>query len=282
MQERCHGILRPIHLYSKEKVISMNCNVLLCMKVSEKKWIEKLRNGEACFNQIDSYIKKSIDDKNDDQGDKYEAVFARIKKTDKRLQELRKRFGEDLEEIQDDSDNYVLLRRKSARRILVFCLYGVKAENLKHVDGSYDDSDAEIIRCKGKYEFSKRMFEDFLKISNVYGFYASAGHLFENIEKALNNNNITYRKEVIRYELDPVEEFYFEPDEKYSELMFKRKDLSYQQEIRYWLLNYSSDRLILNYKKLKDNSCGYFEGRSYVVFNLAFITNKLFSTVVKP
>lgn len=37
----------------------MKYDIELCMKVSEKQWIESLRNGTVCFNPIEVFIKKA-------------------------------------------------------------------------------------------------------------------------------------------------------------------------------------------------------------------------------
>lgn len=103
--------------------------VLLGMKISQKKWIEKLRNGSACFNTVNFYIEKGLSGGNDEQGDKYEGVFARLLKHDSKVEEMEKLLKDDLEVILDGE--YVLLRRKSARTIPVFCIYGLYIEDAK-------------------------------------------------------------------------------------------------------------------------------------------------------
>ena len=55
-------------------------DLVLCMKISQQKWIEKLQNGEAWFGAINEYIKKAEESGNNEQGDKYEGVFARCRK----------------------------------------------------------------------------------------------------------------------------------------------------------------------------------------------------------
>ena len=104
----------------------MTYNIELCMKVSEKRWIESLRNGKACFNPVETFITKAETGGNNEQGDKYEGIFARIKANDVRLVNLRKCYEDDLEEI--DDDGYVLLRRKSSRKVPIFCSYGIRRD----------------------------------------------------------------------------------------------------------------------------------------------------------
>ena len=56
----------------------MTYNIELCMKVSEKRWIESLRNGKECFNPVETFITKAETGGNNEQGDKYEGIFARM------------------------------------------------------------------------------------------------------------------------------------------------------------------------------------------------------------
>lgn len=65
----------------------MKYDIELCMKVSEKQWIESLQNGTACFNPVDVFIKKAERNGNNEQGDRYEGVFARLHTNDKRVGE---------------------------------------------------------------------------------------------------------------------------------------------------------------------------------------------------
>ena len=58
-----------------------------------------------------------------------------------------------------------------------------------------------------------------------------------------------------------TKEFYFEPDSDYSELNHKRRDLEYQHEIRYHLLDFPRDReYLLDYVPLSERSCGIAPG----------------------
>ena len=68
-----HGISSGIHWCEEEKV--MKYDIELCMKVSEKQWIESLRNGTVCFNPIEVFIKKAEKNGNNEQGDRYGRHF---------------------------------------------------------------------------------------------------------------------------------------------------------------------------------------------------------------
>lgn len=228
------------------------------MKVSEKRWIESLRNGKACFNPVETFITKAETGGNNEQGDKYEGIFARIKANDVRLADLRNRLGDDLEEI--DDDGYVLLRRKSSRKVPIFCTYGIREDELKIRENSIHKEAGEY-KCTVDYDFPDMMYNDFLDCRDVWGFYASSGHFCAALDEALDKNHLSYAKAVISYDIDPTKEFYFEPDRDYSELNHKRKKLEYQHEIRYRLLNFPRDReYLLDYVPLSEHSCGVAPG----------------------
>ena len=111
------------------------------------------------------------------------------------------------------------------------------------------------------YNFPTRIYNGFLDSSDVWGFYASSGHFCAALEKALGDNNLTYGKAVINYDIELNKEFYFEPTENYSELIHKRKELEYQHEIRY-ILPFSprDEKYLLKYAPLAENSCGIAPG----------------------
>ena len=60
--------------------MSNTTKAMLYVKIAEDKWAEKLKDGCAWFGTINGYIKKAEEEHNDEQGDKYEGVFARLKK----------------------------------------------------------------------------------------------------------------------------------------------------------------------------------------------------------
>lgn len=234
----------------------MSYNIELCMKVNEKIWIEKLRNGEACFNSIDYFIKKSEDKGNDEQGDKFEGIFGRIKKTDHRFTMLKEQLGNDLETI-DDGD-YIILRRISARSIPIFCMYGILREDIHIKPESVCLENGEYIGY-ARYDFPEKIYKEFLDSgsNDLWGFYCSAGHLHNELDKSLQNKNIKFKKVKIKYDIDLTKEFLLELNKNYSEVSHKRIDLIYQHEIRYYLLDFTpKNPYILNYDPLSNNSCG--------------------------
>lgn len=236
----------------------MEYSIDLYMKVNRKKWIESLRDGTVCFNPVETFIKEAENDGNNEQGDKYEGIFARIKANDVLLVKLRKRFGEDLEEI--DENGYVLLRRKSSRKVPIFCVYGIRRDELNIRENSIYEENGELT-CTADYTFPDKIYNGFIDCSDVWGYYASPQHFCQAIEKALDEHLLLYKKTVIIYDIDLTKEFYFEPDNDYSELTHKRKDLLYQHEIRYRLLNFPRDeKYLMEYEPLSNHSCGIAPG----------------------
>lgn len=222
------------------------------------------------FNPVGFFIKKAEEKGNNEQGDRYEGIFARIKATDKRLAELKERFRDDLEIIPDSE--HVLLRRKSVRKIPIFCMYGVRRDELEIKEDTICKKDGEYMG-KAIYHFPEQIYHGFLDSDNAWGFYASSGHFMEAIEQALEKNNLCYKKVVIAYDFDLNKEFFFEPNEEYSELNHKRLDLQYQHEVRYYLLNNPQEKgFTLNYEPLSERSCGIAENEVYMEMNCVLET----------
>lgn len=236
----------------------MKYNIDLCIKVGEKKWIELLRNGTACFNPVNVFIRKAETENNNEQGDKYESIFARLKSGDERIKEMKTRFGKNLEIIQDD--DYVLLRRKSSRNIPIFCVYGVRRDELNLQEESVHKENGKYIGTV-VYNIPQKIYDGFLGTEDVWGLYASSGHFFAALEKALDVNHLKCERAVINYDIELDKEFYFEPTENYPELMHKRKELEYQHEIRYVLPFFPRNKeYLLEYEPLAKESCGTIQG----------------------
>ncbi|MBR3920061.1 MAG: hypothetical protein IKJ59_15270 [Clostridia bacterium] len=240
-------------------------DLILCMKISQQEWIEKLRDGEAWFGAIDGYIKKAEESNNNEQGDKYEGVFARCKKNSVIIQDSQQRFGDDLEII--DDGEYCFLRRKSSRLMLAFCMYGIKKNELE-LFGEIDCTN-EIKTCEFKYNFEPKMYESFLQDgtlpSEVAGFYGSAGHIIDSIGEALIKNNYKWKIKIVNYDIDLTKEFYIEPQSDYPELWHKRKDLAYQHEIRFIIYNKLQNLkgVVINYSPISTSSANIAMGQLY-------------------
>lgn len=241
--------------------------VLAGMKVGEEIWIKKLLNGSACFSPVADFIEKGENENNNEQGDKYEGVFARLKKNDSRISLMEEKLRNDLEKIEDG--DYILLRRKSSRTIPVFCLYGFYKEDAKIIEQS-----SNIIRLK--LVPSPKMYHEFLngidseqENKTAWTLFFSLGHLQNNIQNALDDEHVNYKFTKVKYDLFDENEFFIEPTNDYSELAHKAKRLSYQKEIR-WILSdiHQKTKYILPYSPLEKESIGCHEGMSNFQFEV--------------
>lgn len=104
-----------------------NTDALQLFRFSEQRWIDKLIEGDVSFSCPGAFIHQAKMTGNNDQGDLFEGVFARLKYGDTKVTSLRKTLGKDLEIIPDGE--YVMLRRKSSRRNLSFVIMGTLLKN---------------------------------------------------------------------------------------------------------------------------------------------------------
>lgn len=243
--------------------MSNTTKAMLYVKIAEDKWAEKLKDGCAWFGTINGYIKKAEEEHNDEQGDKYEGVFARLKKGSPVIEECFDRYGDDLESFEENG--FVLLRRKSSKRMCAFCVYGIhEGSNLEIIsEEPYKDG---LVLAELRYVISKEMFEKFLNGKKVEdeeatGVYMSPGHLDEALQKAMERKGRKFRRGVVVYDIDLTTEFCLDLDnvvnENYGELFHKRKDLSYQNECRTIIWNNDPEKngIAVHYKRLRKESC---------------------------
>ena len=243
--------------------MSNTTKAMLYVKIAEDKWAKKLKDGCAWFGTINGYIKKDEEEHNDEQGDKYEGFFARLKKESPIIEECRNRYGNDLETSEDG--DFVLLRRKSSKRMCAFCVYGIhEGSNLKIVsEEPYRDG---MTLARFKHTISKEMYEKFItgtRVENadVTGVYMSPGHLDEALQKCMERKFRKFWSGVVVYDIDLTKEFCLDLDdvvnENYGELFHKRKDLSYQNECRTIIWNNDPEKngIAVHYKRLRKESC---------------------------
>lgn len=241
-------------------------NLVLCMKISQEIWIKKLQGGSVWFGFINNFIKQAEETGNNEQGDKYEGVFAHVKRDSKIIRKYQERFGSDLEIINDSE--YCFLRRKSCKKVAVFCMYGVKNTDLK-IGDTYFDNDTGKRKGHFRYDIDEKMYNSFLRDGtlpeSVAGYYCSAGHLIGAIEKALNNNHYTWNRKMVTYDIDIEQEFAIEPTSGYPELWHKRKDLSYQHEVRFAILDSIKEEkgIEITIDSIKTNSGNFALGKLY-------------------
>ncbi|MBE6836038.1 MAG: hypothetical protein E7515_07305 [Ruminococcaceae bacterium] len=247
----------------------MEKEAVLLLKINDEKWIKKLKNGEVCFNRSGFFIEKALKDNNNEQGDLFEGVFAHIHKGNTLLVESISKHGSDLEII--DDGNYVFLRRKSSRNRPIFCMYGITIDDLVV---NKKDIEKGTNKAKAIYNMPTKMYEGFLDNSNdnlfsAWGFYASAGFFQDSLKQALKSKNYSYLCKMVSYDLDLSQEFYIEPTPDYPELFHKRKDLSYQHEVRYVLPKDStSDKIIINMEPISNHSAGIAKGNLLMEFTV--------------
>lgn len=90
------------------------------LKFGKRIWVERFAYGELSFSCAGKYISDYQCTGDEARGDRLEAVFAHVPKSDPRVEQCKSRFESDLEIINDGND--VFLRRRSSSLIPVFCL----------------------------------------------------------------------------------------------------------------------------------------------------------------
>lgn len=240
--------------------------IYFCLKISQEKWIKKLQQGEICFTPTHYFIEEAIRTGNDEQGDFYEGIFAKLHPNDKRIDELKAKLGSDLEIIEENG--YILLRRHSSKNIPIFCIYGIYSNDLQYIDEPQENpkKPGEYL-AKVRIDISDKMYRKFLQDSDVWGFYASAGHFLEAIEEMLHKEKVDFRKRKVNYSLFENDEFFIEPTDDYPELGYKFPKFAYQNEARIILNKYQKDRWVRKYTPLSDNSANISNCELYMEAN---------------
>jgi len=244
---------------------------LFLLKVGAKKWLTKLKSGELSFSCPGQYVRIAKLEGNMEQGDLYEAVFARLKKNDPRVIECENRFGNDLEVIPDGE--YVLLRRKSSLFVPTFCFYSYRGFDV-----------LDNVSAPGKqtitHYFDERIFSGFTndKAKNVISPGSSPAalilHAFPfriQVADALIRNGLSFDIRHINYSAFEEDVFFIEPTNKREELFYKFPKYSYQKEARIVLhgmkLPTIYDRYSLDIGQLSKGSASMIEnGQFYVQF----------------
>lgn len=158
---------------------------------------------------------------------------------------------------------------KTYCKVYAFCMYGIKNTELQiQPDSLYIENN--IKKAKFSYVIDSKMYSDFLQdgtaSADITGFYCSAGHINEAIEKELNKNGYYWIRKMVKYDIDLDKEFYIEPSKDYPELMHKRKDLSYQHESRFLVFDFENEKtgFSLDYIPLSNNSGEFALGELYI------------------
>lgn len=220
--------------------------------------IQRLYGGEVSFSCAKAYIFQAKHGGNDEQGDSDEAVFARLKKGDPRIEEMKLRLEKDLEIIDDGL--HVKLRRKSSCYIPIFCCYSLLYSDFASQVKQVGDN---LVRI----DIPDKIYNGFLgeaNCKNVFsndhrtmGVFFQPRPFFEHIEAALTASGHPFRRDAIDYEIEAAEEFFIEPTDQRKELFCKRPKYQYQHEERIILhrerLDAFFDRLNISIVPLADD-----------------------------
>lgn len=208
-------------------------NAIIIYRFSAKKWMDELREGNFSFSCPGKYIEESMTEGNDEQGDKFEAVFARLEKGDPRVREMKKKLGHDLEIL--DDGRYVLLRRESAKLIPTFCFFYFKVDDLH--EGAVGDENCGLVPIT--LYFDEKMYSNFADgNTDEEKLTATAIYTKEFVEKAeqiiFSNDGRRFRARMagVDYKKRTQDTFLIEPTDNYDELFYKRNKHSYQHEGR--------------------------------------------------
>lgn len=208
-------------------------NAFIIYRFSPEKYMNSLLDGDFNFGCPGKYIEEAITEGNNEQGDKYEAVFARLKHEDHLIQDMKDLLKDDLEIIEDGE--YVLLRRESAKLVSTFCFFNYIIEDLrKGVIGEPKNGLLPIT-----LEFDEKMYSGFSDKSNENGpLTITAIYTHEFIKRAkevINSESgikSRARMREVDYQLRGEKTFFIPPSDSYDELFYKRPKYDYQHEGR--------------------------------------------------
>jgi len=222
-----------------------NGNAVCLFRFTEKQWADRFIDGEISFSCPGKFIYQNKITGNEEQGDKLEAVFAKLKKDDERIQIAKETLGRDLEIIVDDETEgeYVYLRRRSAKLKPIFCIYACTAGDL------LEDNIANIEKTGWQllpHTFDDKMYGGFsqtYQFNNVMNekkrftqLLIDAKAFIDRIRYGLFFESKAYKMEKLNYDEFKKETFYIEPTNEYLELFYKRPEYRYQHEARIVLI----------------------------------------------
>ena len=176
---------------------------------------------------------------NMEQGDEHEAVFARLRNGDTKIDRMRSVLGNDLEIISDD--DYCLLRRRSSKFMPIYCMYTITVDDfqnqIKHAGKNRVQHDLPQEIYSGfaaSFESSKVLSSEFLTATVFF----QSEPFFRLLDYSLLTKDYTFTRKAINYDLMSENEFFIEPTDKRDELFAKRSKYRYQHEVRYLITNY--------------------------------------------
>lgn len=217
-----------------------NDHGLMLFRFGEKRWIEKIVEGNLSFSCAGAFINQAKKTGNKVQGDLYEGVFAKLFSNDSKIREMELKLGNDLEKI--CYNGYVLLRRKSAKLKPIFCFYGYTARDLLE-EANIEHLGENTIR----HDFDDRMFSGFSNGENIRNVVSEDRRFTmltlmpqpfaDRIKFFMTLNGYGFVMKKVNYELLANETFFIEPTPEYNELFHKFPEYSYQCEARICMKN---------------------------------------------
>lgn len=254
---------------------------LLLFRFGEKRWIEKIVEGDLSFSCAGAFINQAKRTGNIIQGDEYEGIFAKLYPDDNRIVEMKRKFGNDIEEIK--KNGYVLLRRKSAKLKPIFCFYGYTARDLLE-DANIEHLGENEIR----HEFDERMFNGFSNSEDVKNVLSEDKRFtmitlmpqpfVDRVKFFMTLYGYGYKMGKVNYEMFSKETFFIEPTPEYNELFYKAPEYSYQCEARICMKDMKFcniyQRFNFNIGKLKPEEYHINYDKLYFVLNAVIARRK--------
>ena len=207
------------------------------LKVGENQWMKKLYDGQLSFSCAQAYINQGIHTSNQEQGDPDEGIFAQLIAGNPLITQMRELLGDDLEEYQ--RGGFIMLRRKSACRKPIFCVYTIRAfdfENqlrhagLNRVNIPINQKIYENLLTAHPVNVLSCAEQEKRKLMSVF---FNSEPFFSAVDKALRCRYYEpMRSDAVEYDIKDDTEFFVKPDDNYNELYHKRERYSYQHEVR--------------------------------------------------
>lgn len=209
------------------------------LKVGENQWMKKLYDGQLSFSCAQAYIDQGIQTNNQEQGDPDEGIFAQLRIGNLLIARMRELLGDDLEEYQ--RGNFIMLRRKSACRKPIFCVYTIRAFD-------FEDQLRHAGLNRVKIPIDQKIYDSFLTKLPMNAFSSSEREkrkltsvLFNPrqfipaVEHTAKCCGVTLISDGVKYDIKDDDEFFIEPSDNYYELYHKREKYAYQHEVRFLL-----------------------------------------------
>ena len=238
-----------------------NDHAILLFKFGVEKYMKSLKDGNLFFSCAGNYVQIAKNGGNAEQGDLEEGVFARLLRTDTRVEHCLREFGRDLE-ITPDGE-FVKLRRRSTLLYPLFCMYGYLVSDVLSRD------DIHLGTKYYRHDFDPKIFSAFSEDRAGHNVLAVGERkaicvlqpkpFMERLQSIKASPVYQYQSDMIDYQLKSQEEYFIEPTELRRELFFKRPEYEYQHEARVHLVNKKFSTIfeseMIRVPKFSDNDC---------------------------